>query len=87
MNMWKNNSTPECQDPITRETAMLGKPKINDAQDRSKEFLDAAVANRTLNADTYKKLAKFEASLDKRVLAFIEKAPTYGSDPKEVFNW
>ena len=46
MNMWKNNSTPESQDPITRETAMLEKPKIIDAQDRFKEFLDAAVANR-----------------------------------------
>ena len=73
MNMWKNNSTLESQDPITRETAMLGKPKINDAQDRSKEFLEEAVANGTANADTYKKLAKFEASLDKRVLAFTEK--------------
>ena len=46
MNMWKNNSTPKSQDPITRETAMLEKPKIIDAQDRFKEFLDAAVANR-----------------------------------------
>ena len=46
MNMWKNNSTPKSQDPITRETAMLEKPKIIDAQDRFKEFLNAAVANR-----------------------------------------
>ena len=26
----------------------------------------------------------FEANLDRKILAFVEKAPKYGGDPKEV---
>ena len=66
---------------------MLQRPKIADAQDKSKECLDAMVADGSANADTYKKMGKWEANLDRRVLTFVEKGPTYNGNPKEVFNW
>jgi len=32
-------------------------------------------------------IGKYETNLDKRILAFIEKAPKFRGDPKEVFEW
>ena len=48
MQKQENNGTPEGQDPITRVTTMLERPKIMDAlQQQSKDFPDAKVTNGT----------------------------------------
>jgi len=62
---------------------MLEKPKVTDANQKSKEYLDIKVRNGEAN----EKLGKFETTLKKRVLAFIEKVPPYAGNPKEVFTW
>ena len=86
VNTWENNGKPENQDPIARLTAMLEKPKLAYANQKSKDFLDARVISRDANEDPYEKLGRFETALKKRILAFIEKALKYARNHKEMFS-
>ena len=47
---WENTATQESQYPITRVIGMLQEPKIPDAQDKSKEYLDEAYLDRRVLA-------------------------------------
>ena len=49
----ENNGKPESQNPIARVTAMLEKPKLIDAKQKSKDYLDAKVISGEANEDTY----------------------------------
>ena len=49
---WENNGKPESPNPIARVTAMLEKPKLIDAKQKSKDFLDAKVICGEANEDT-----------------------------------
>ena len=82
---WKTRS--KNHDPIARLTAMLEKPKLAYANQKSKDFLDARVISRDANEDPYEKLGRFETALKKRILAFIEKALKYARNHKEMFSW
>ena len=70
---WENNGKSESQNPIARVTAMLEKPKLIDAKQKSKDYLDAKVISVEANEGTYEKLGKFETAFKKRTLVFIER--------------
>ncbi len=87
MNTWENNGKPENQNPIARLTAMLEKPKLAYANQKSKDFLEARVISRDANEDTNEKQGRFETALKKRIHAFIEKALKCARNHKEMFSW
>ena len=60
---WENNGKPESQNTIARVTAMLEKPKLIDAKQKSKDYLNAKVISGEANEDTFEKLGKFETVL------------------------
>ena len=53
---------------------------------RSNEFLDIKVRDGMANEDTWEKIGRFKTALNKRVLAFIEKAPRYAGYPRGVLQ-
>ncbi len=74
VNKWENNDEPENRSSIARLTALLEKSKLTDANQKSKDFLDAKVISGDANEYTYEKLGKFETAPKKR-------------NPNEVFTW
>ena len=50
---WENNAKPEDQDPTTRVTGMLEKPKVTDANQKSKVYVDINAISGEANEDTY----------------------------------